>query len=128
MSASPRRFTFGRRMLERALDAGVPAAWATADEFYGGDRALRRDLQARRLGYVLAVARSHRVNVGGVHGLARGDTIAASLSKRAWNRYSAGDGAKGRREYDWAWVALIPPADEATGLHSAAHPPPHQRQ
>jgi SRSO17 transposase len=111
------KITLGRRMLARALDTGVPAAWATADEFYGGDRGLRRDLQARQLGYVLAVAKSHRVNVGGLHGTARGDHIAATLSKRAWNRYSAGDGAKGRRDYDWAWVAMIPPADEATGFH-----------
>jgi hypothetical protein len=36
---------------------------------------------------------------------------------QAWNRYSAGDGAKGRRDYDWAWIAVIPPADEATGFH-----------
>lgn len=27
------------------------------------------------------------------------------------------NGAKGRREYDWAWVAVIPPVDEATGFH-----------
>ena len=52
-----------------------------------------------------------------MHGTARGDHIAAALSKKAWNRYSAGDGAKGRRDYDWAWVAVIPPADEATGFH-----------
>jgi hypothetical protein len=38
------------------LEAGTPAAWCTADEFYGGDRELRRDLQARSMGYVLAVA------------------------------------------------------------------------
>jgi SRSO17 transposase len=56
-------------MLERAWDAGVPAAWATADEFYGGHRGLRRDLQSRCLGYVLAVAKSHRVNVGGLRGV-----------------------------------------------------------
>jgi SRSO17 transposase len=30
-----------RVMLERALDAGVPAGWATADEVYGGSPALR---------------------------------------------------------------------------------------
>ncbi len=111
------KITLGRRMLDRALDAGVPAGWATADEFYGGDRGLRRDLQGRSLGYVLAVAKSHRVNVGGMHGTARGDAIAAALPKRAWNRYSAGEGAKGRRDYDWAWVAVVPPADEATGSH-----------
>jgi SRSO17 transposase len=111
------KITLGRRMLDRALDAGVPAGWATADEFYGGDRGLRRDLQARELGYVLAVAKSHRVNIGGMHGVARGDHIAATLTRNGWNRYSAGQGAKGRREYDWAWVAVMPPTDEAVGFH-----------
>jgi SRSO17 transposase len=42
------KITLARRMLTRAATAGVPAAWATADEFYGGDRALRRDLQPPR--------------------------------------------------------------------------------
>jgi SRSO17 transposase len=41
------KISLGRRMLARALDAGVPAGWATADEFYGGDQHLRRDLQTR---------------------------------------------------------------------------------
>src|SRR5438477_3485685 len=105
------KIALARRMLTRAADAGVPAAWATADEFYGGDRGLRRDLQARGMGYVLAVAKSHRVNIGGPLGIARGDHIANTLGKRAWNRYSAGDGAKGRRDYDWAWILVIPPTD-----------------
>jgi hypothetical protein len=52
------KIMLGRRMLDRALDAGVPAGWATADELYGGDRSLRGDLQGRRLGYVLAVAKA----------------------------------------------------------------------
>jgi SRSO17 transposase len=30
-----------RMMLERALDAGVPAGWVTADAVYGGSPALR---------------------------------------------------------------------------------------
>ena len=44
-----------RVMLERALDARTPAAWVTADEAYGGDPALRRWLEGRRLSFVLAV-------------------------------------------------------------------------
>jgi SRSO17 transposase len=44
-----------RVMLERALDAGVPTAWVTADEAYGGDPALRRWLEGRQVSYVLAV-------------------------------------------------------------------------
>lgn len=55
------KVSHARRMLTRALDAGVPAAWVTADEFYGNERGLRRDLQVRDVGYVLAIARNHRV-------------------------------------------------------------------
>ncbi len=105
-------------MLARTHAAGVPAAWCTADEFYGGDRALRGDLQARGLGYVLAVARNHRVTACPAIGPQRVDQIAATLSSRAWNRYSAGDGAKGARVYDWAWVAITPPEDETLGHHA----------
>jgi SRSO17 transposase len=94
--------TLGRRMLTRALDAGVPAGWCTADEFYGGDQHLRRDLQARGLGHVLAVARSHRVTARPADGAERADRLAATLPTRAWNRISAGAGSKGERDYDWA--------------------------
>ena len=44
-----------RRMLERALDAEVPAGWVTGDEVYGGDGRLRAWLERRGLAYVLAV-------------------------------------------------------------------------
>jgi SRSO17 transposase len=111
------KIALARRMLTRAADAGVPAAWCTADEFYGGDRGLRRDLQARGMGYVLAVAKSHRVTACEAIGPQRVDQIATGLSARAWNRYSAGEGAKGPREYDWAWVAITPPDDEQVGHH-----------
>jgi SRSO17 transposase len=111
------KIALARRMLTRAARAGVPAAWATADEFYGGDRGLRRDLQARGMGYVLAVAKSHRVTASRAVGPQRVDQVTAGLSSRAWNRYSAGEGAKGPRVYDWAWVAITPPEDERAGRH-----------
>ena len=38
-----------RQMLDRALEAGVPAGWVTADEVYGGDPALRGWLEGRQL-------------------------------------------------------------------------------
>jgi SRSO17 transposase len=44
-----------RAMLDRALDAGVPAAWVTADEAYGKDGKFRAWLEQRRIGYVVAV-------------------------------------------------------------------------
>jgi SRSO17 transposase len=89
------KIALARRMLARAADAGVPAAWCTADEFYGGDRGLRRDLPARGMGYVLAVANSHRVTACPAIGPQRADQVAAALSTRAWNRYSAGDRGQG---------------------------------
>jgi SRSO17 transposase len=42
-------------MIERALDAEVPARWVVADEVYGSDGKLRRALEARDQAYVLAV-------------------------------------------------------------------------
>jgi SRSO17 transposase len=96
--------TLARAMIARALDAGVPAAWVTGDEVYGQDPGLRADLQARRTGYVLAVACDHRVTTGA--GKRRADELAACLPRAAWQRYSAGSGAKGHRYYDWALIGL----------------------
>ena len=50
----------GLRMLARAIDAGLPAKWVTADEAYGKDAKFRLWLQQRRIGYVLAVPRTRR--------------------------------------------------------------------
>jgi SRSO17 transposase len=48
-------------MITRTLDAGVAAGWVTGDEAYGGDPGMREALEARGIGYVLAVACSHPV-------------------------------------------------------------------
>lgn len=106
-----------RRMLTRAHNADVPAAWATADEFYGNHRGLRRDLQARRMGYVLGVARNHRVTLATGLSAPAAHIADRHLPQRSWNRLSAGKGHKGEREHDWAFVRIVPPADEATGTH-----------
>jgi SRSO17 transposase len=95
-----------RRMLGRALDAGTPAAWVTGDEVYGADPDLRADLERRRTGYVLAVTASCQVATAA--GPCQARTIAARLPRRAWQRLSAGPGAKGYRYYDWAWLAIDP--------------------
>jgi SRSO17 transposase len=95
-----------RCMISRALDAGVPAAWITGDEVYGADPGLRTDLERRGTGYVLAVAASHRVSTAA--GTCPVRQLAARLPRRAWQRYSAGEGAKGHRYYDWAWLATDP--------------------
>ncbi|WP_149264413.1 IS701 family transposase [Actinomadura sp. K4S16] len=93
-----------RRMLARALDAGVQAGWATGDEVYGQSPDLRGELEQRGVGYVLAVASSHRVTLG--VGTRRADQAAAALPKRAWQPLSAGTGAKGERLYHWALIGI----------------------
>lgn len=45
-------------MLARALDVGVPAAWVTADEAYGGDSKFRRWLEDRRISHVVTVSKN----------------------------------------------------------------------
>ena len=93
-------------MITRALDAGTPAAWVAGDEVYGNDPGLRAGLETRRLGYVLAVAKSHPITTAA--GVSRADALAAKLPRRAWQRLSAGPGAKGHRYYDWAWISIDP--------------------
>jgi SRSO17 transposase len=93
-----------RRMVARALDAGVNAGWATGDEVYGQSPDLRGELEQRGVGYVLAVASSHRVTLG--IGTRRADQAAAALPRRAWQPLSAGTGAKGQRLYHWALIGI----------------------
>jgi SRSO17 transposase len=91
-----------RELLPRALDAKVPAAWVTADEVYGQDPGLRAWLQDRRQPYVLAIKRSERLEVGG----ATAEQLLGRVPADRWLRLSAGDGAKGRRLYDWTRIPL----------------------
>jgi SRSO17 transposase len=91
-------------MLARALDAGMPATWVTADEAYGHDSKFRRFLATRRIGYVVAIPCSQPIHNGS--GSLRADTLAADAPPQAWKRLSCGDGSKGQRQYDWAMASL----------------------
>jgi SRSO17 transposase len=98
-----------RVMLQRALEAGVPAGWVTADEVYGGNSALRGWLEAHQLPYVLAVKATEPLPSasGSARAAAR---LAGRISPHCWLRLSAGRGAKGRRWYAWSCLPL-----DATG-------------
>jgi SRSO17 transposase len=98
-------------MITRALDAGVSARWVAGDEVYGADPTLRAELEARRVGYVLAIGCDRRVPTAA--GLMRADELATGLPRRAWQRLSAGAGAKGQRYYDWALITHPDPAAAA---------------
>ncbi len=88
----------GLAMLDRALEAGVPFAWATGDSVYGADHRIRRRLGARQRGYVPAVTSGQRL------GLVPVEDWLAEVPPEGWRRLSAGDGAKGPRRYDWAYL------------------------
>ena len=96
------------RMLERALGAAVPCKWVTADEVYGGDRRLRRWLEEQEQPFVLAVTSTEPLwsNIGRGVRQEKATAIAASVGVEAWERLSAGNGAKGPRLYDWTRVEL----------------------
>jgi len=87
----------GLAMLDRVLEAGVPCAWVAGDSVYGADHRLRRGIEARRRGYVLAVTSGQRL------GLVPVEEWLAEIPPEGWQRLSAGDGAKGPRLYDWAY-------------------------
>ena len=104
-------------MLERALDAGVPAGWVTADEIYGGDRRLQMWLEERDVPHVLAVKRTDPVETWTERSPAQvqaADLIAACPATD-WTRLSGGEGTKGPRWYDWIRVAIRPLSDPARG-------------
>ena len=85
-------------MIIGALDAGIPVSWVTGDEVDGADPGLRAALEDRQVHYVLAVAKSHPATTAA--GAVRPDLLARRLPPRAWQRLSAGPGAKGHGWYD----------------------------
>src|SRR2546429_163132 len=95
-------------MITRALDAGPPAGWVAADEVYGQDPQLRAELARRGLGYVLAIRKSDPVLTPA--GPLPACELVRRLPARAWQRLSAGPGAKGPRWYDWALIEAADPA------------------
>jgi SRSO17 transposase len=93
-----------RKMLERAVAAGVPFAWFTADEAYGQNPGLRDWLEENQISYVMAVPVSEPCATGA--GRFRADELAARVPGHGWQALSCGDGSKGPRLYDWALIGL----------------------
>jgi SRSO17 transposase len=93
-------------MIERALKAGVAFAWVAADSIHGVGE-VEKVLRQAGKGYVLGVTGTHQFWSWGKAPVAgTADEIAQSLPATAWARLSAGDGTKGPRLYDWAYLEL----------------------
>ena len=111
-SRTRREFTtkpaLGTAMITAAADAGVPFAWAAADEVYGRSSKLREACEKAGKGYVLAVPVNFTVTLPS----GRKTTVAAVarlVPAAAWETRSCGPGCKGHRDYAWAWAATASP-------------------
>jgi len=105
--------TLARRMIGAALTAGVPARWVAGDEVYGADPLLRAEDVSHGLGYVLAVASTHRIATPA--GTFTAAHLAGRVPRHAWQQLSAGNGAKGHRWYDWALIDTVDVAADPDG-------------
>jgi SRSO17 transposase len=92
-------------MIARAIEAGVPFRWFTADEAYGQVKYLRVWLEERDVFHVVAT-RCNDTLTTTTAGEERADELIAALPARAWRRLSVGAGAHGPREYDWARIPV----------------------
>jgi SRSO17 transposase len=108
--------TIAAAMVRRAVDAEVPFAWVAADSVYGVGE-LEMALRRAGKGYVLGVTSSHHFNSWSptlsVSGTA--EEIAKDLPAESWIRVSAGNGTKGPRLYDWAYLELADLDPEMVG-------------
>jgi SRSO17 transposase len=94
-------------MIARVLAEGVPFAWVAADTIYGVGTV---EMQLRRAGkgYVLGAHATDQFYswIGKPEVAGTAEEIAQELAPGAWKRLSAGNGTKGPRLYDWAYIEL----------------------
>src|SRR3712207_4366952 len=95
------------QMIARALAAAVPFDWVAADTIYGVG-AIEMQLRRAGKGYVLGAHATDQFYswIGKPEVAGTAEEIAQELDPGAWTRLSAGDGTKGARLYDWAYVEL----------------------
>ena len=125
-----------RQMIARAIAAKVPFSFVAADSVYGTGE-IETALRKAGKGYVLGVASNHVFRSWGKKQLVSGTAgkIAQNLPKSAWRRLSAGEGTKGLRLHDWAYLEL---ADLDVGEYNSTltgrldagslDPPQHRRR
>lgn len=103
-STKPR---IARQMIARALAAEVPFSFVAADSVYGTGE-IETLLRKAGKGYVLGVAANRVFRSWGKKQLVGGTAaaIAQSQLEKTWRRLSSGDGTKGPRLHDWAYLEL----------------------
>ena len=96
------------QMIETLLNEGLPCAFVLADAVYGSDTRFRRMLEDRAQPYILAVKSNHKLRFMEDWTVVQTDPkeMIAALPHDAWTPLSAGEGTKGHRLYEWAWVQV----------------------
>jgi SRSO17 transposase len=111
----PQDLTFRTRpkqvevMIQRAMDAGIPFAWFTADEEFGQNPGLREFLEKKDISYVMTIPKNTMIPTRE----GRTQTIEEAAGKvhtNDWQRRACGIGSKGFRIYDWALINTGEPA------------------
>ncbi len=101
-----------RQLLERAIDAGVPARWVVADSFYGRSHDFRRWLEQKGHAYALMVPKTNAVRFQGRR--ERVEQLAGRLPSDAWVVMPAEGSSAGRRPWEWTCLELA--LAEADGM------------
>ena len=100
--------TKGELAVEILADAaadGMVTDFVCGDEVYGSSPALRCYLEDHAQGYVLRVAKSFLLALGGGRRFSCAEVVSTHLrARRRWTVASAGTGSKGERDYAWAWI------------------------
>lgn len=106
-------------MFKRAFKAGVKAAWVTADSVYSSSE-VRRYLEDRKQPFVLGISAQFMLRFPEDERIrqAKVDELFGELKAKSWQRLSAGQGSKGERFFDWAWLRL---SDLSKGARSPSN-------
>jgi SRSO17 transposase len=82
-------------MIQRALDAGTPFAWFTADEEFGQNPGLRKFLEENSVSYVMAIPRNTMISIRE----GPSQTIEEAAGKYASTNGSAAPAASGAKDF-----------------------------
>jgi SRSO17 transposase len=114
----PEEFVFRNKielaeeMLERALEAEVPARWVVADTFYGRSHAFRVWLEEKGRPYAVMVPKTNAVPLGGRK--KKIERLVERLGEEAFSEVCPARDTGGRRPWEWACVDLA--ADPKKGM------------
>ena len=106
------KIELAKRMLERALEAGVPARWVAADSFYARSHEFRAWLEERGRAYAVMVPKTNMVPLGGRK--KKIERLAERLPEDAFSEVLPAQDSSERRPWEWACLGLA--ADPKKGM------------